>query len=86
MKNIPLRKCLVSNMMLPKEELFRVVKNKSGEVSLDLTGKSNGRGAYLKKDKDVILLARKKKVLNRALEASIDDALYEEMLNALEKE
>ena len=53
------------------------------EVIVDLTGKVNGRGAYLKKDKEVFLKARKTKVLNKILECNIDDSLYDELDNIL---
>ena len=52
MKKIPLRKCVATFEQLPKKELLRIVKNKEGQVFIDLTGKQNGRGAYLKKSKD----------------------------------
>lgn len=48
-KKIPLRSCVVSKEKLPKQELIRVVKNKENEVFIDLTGKANGKGAYIKK-------------------------------------
>ena len=48
MKKVPLRKCVATNERLPKQELVRVVKNNEGKVFIDLTGKANGRGAYLK--------------------------------------
>ena len=63
MKKIPERTCVVTKEKLPKKELIRIVRNKDGEVFVDETGKLSGRGAYLKKDKDVILLAKKNKAL-----------------------
>lgn len=53
-KKIPLRKCIVTQEMKPKQELIRIVRNKEGEVFIDETGKKNGRGAYLSRDKDII--------------------------------
>ena len=47
-KKIPLRKCVVTQERLPKKDLLRVVKNNEGEVMVDLSGKANGRGAYIK--------------------------------------
>ena len=64
MKKVPLRKCVATGEQLPKKELIRIVKNKEGEVSVDPTGKKNGRGAYLKRSLDAIELAKKKKILN----------------------
>ena len=46
-KKVPLRKCIVTGEMKPKKELVRIVRSKEGEVSIDLTGKKSGRGAYL---------------------------------------
>lgn len=78
-KKIPLRTCVVTNEKLPKQELLRVVRVNDNEVMLDLTGKSNGRGAYIKKDLEVLSRARKSKVLDRKLEVNIPDSVYEEI-------
>ncbi len=83
---IPLRKCVITNEQLPKRELIRVVKNKEGLVSVDLTGKVNGRGAYLKRDKKVILKAIKTKKLDRHLEAKIPKEVYNELLGLFDNE
>lgn len=85
-RKIPLRKCVATGEMRPKKELVRIVRSKEGEVSIDLTGKKNGRGAYLSKDKDAILLAKKKNTLKNHLEVDIDDSIYEELLELVEKE
>lgn len=82
-KNIPLRKCVVSGEKLPKKELVRVVRTPEGEVIVDLTGKANGRGAYLKKDKNVILKAKKTKVLEKHLETQVNDSIYDSLLELL---
>ena len=79
MKKIPMRRCVVTNMSFPKNELLRIVKTPTGEVKIDLTGKLNGHGAYLKKDLAVLEIAKKKKILEKVLEISIDDALYQEI-------
>lgn len=60
MRKIPLRKCLATGEQLPKKELVRIVRNKEGEVFVDLTGKMNGRGAYLKKVKKLLKLQKRK--------------------------
>ncbi len=83
MKKIPLRKCLISNESFPKEELFRVVKTPEGNVILDMTYKANGRGAYIKKDEEIILKAKNKKVLDRALETIVPNEIYDRMVNYL---
>lgn len=78
-KKIPMRSCVVTKESLPKKELIRVVRDKEGNVTIDLTGKQNGRGAYLKKDLDVIKKTKKSKILERALGVSIPDNIYEEL-------
>lgn len=87
MKNrkIPLRTCVISKEKLPKQELIRVVKNNEMQVFVDLTGKSNGRGAYIKKDINVLDKAIKTKALERHLEVEIPDSVYEEIRNIIEK-
>jgi uncharacterized protein len=81
-KKIPLRKCVVTNERFEKKQLLRVVKSPEGVVAVDLTGKANGRGAYLSKDPAVILQAKKTKVLERHLEIAIPDAVYDDLLKA----
>lgn len=84
-KKIPTRTCTVTKEKYPKIELIRIVRTKEGEIKIDLTGKLNGRGAYLKKDKSVIEKAKNTKVLERHLETKIDDKIYEELINIIEK-
>ena len=79
MKKIPLRRCVVTKEQLPKSELLRIVKNKENEIFVDLTGKANGRGAYIKKDVNVLKSAKDKKILERALESQISEEVYEEI-------
>ncbi len=79
-KKVPLRKCIISNEQFPKKELIRVVKNKEGVVTIDNTGKLNGRGAYLKKDLSVIKKAIKTKKLDKQLKIQIPEEIYEELL------
>ena len=64
---------------MPKSELIRVVRTTDSNVVVDLTGKLNGRGAYLKKDKEVFEKAKKTKALDRILEVEISDDLYDEL-------
>ena len=80
-KKIPMRSCIVTREKLPKGELLRVVKSPTGEVLVDTTGKINGRGAYIKKDINVIEKAKKTKILERHLEVSVPDSVYEELEN-----
>lgn len=83
MKKIPLRTCVVTKEKLPKRELIRVVRTPEGEVVVDTTGKANGRGTYLKLDKEVIEKAKKTKVLDKNLEVIVPDNIYEELLNLI---
>lgn len=85
MKKMPERTCVITKEKTLKKDLMRVVRGCDGTVSVDITGKVNGRGAYLKKDKEVILKARKSKALERILEVEIPDSLYDEMLNIIEE-
>lgn len=82
-KKIPMRTCVVTHEKYPKKELIRVVRTPEGNVVVDTTGKQNGRGAYLKKDKETIEKARTTKVLERHLETSIDDKIYDELIENL---
>lgn len=79
MKKIPMRSCIVTKEKLPKQELIRVVRTPEGNVIVDLTGKANGRGAYLKKDASVFEKAKKSKVLNRHLEVEVEDSVFDEL-------
>jgi predicted RNA-binding protein YlxR (DUF448 family) len=79
LRKVPLRKCVATQEQLPKKELIRVVRTPEKQVIVDETGKANGRGAYLKKSIDAIDLAQKKKILNRALNVEVADAVYDEL-------
>ena len=68
MKKIPLRRCVATNEQLPKKELLRIVKTPDDQIKVDLTGRLNGRGAYLKKDAEALAIAKKKKSLEKYLE------------------
>lgn len=83
MKKIPMRKCVVTNERFPKKELIRVVRTPENKVIVDLTGKANGHGAYLKKDITVIQTAKSKKILEKYLECEIDETIYEQLENLL---
>lgn len=78
-RKIPMRSCVVTREKLPKQELVRVVRTPDGEIMVDLSGKANGRGAYLKKDISVIEKAYNSKVLNKILEVDIPDNIYVEL-------
>lgn len=76
--------CVVTREKFPKNELIRVVKTPSGSVVVDITGKANGRGAYLKKDKEVFLKARKSRVLDKQLEIEVPLEIFDELNNLLD--
>ena len=78
-KKIPQRTCVVTQEKDEKKDLIRVVKTPLNEVVIDLSGKINGRGAYLKKDLEVIEKARKSKALERHLEIEIKDEVYDKL-------
>lgn len=82
-KKIPMRTCVVTREQFPKQELIRVIRTPEGTVTVDLKGKANGRGAYLKKDKEVILKAQKTKVLDRVLEISVPEEIYQTLLELI---
>ncbi|MDD2625176.1 MAG: YlxR family protein [Tenericutes bacterium] len=77
-KKIPLRSCVITKEKLPKRELIRVVRTNEG-IKVDVTGKLNGRGAYIKKDINVIEKASKENQLSRALQAEIPKEIYAEL-------
>lgn len=83
MKKIPMRTCTVTREKYPKNELVRVVKTPNNEVIVDLTGKANGRGAYLKKDAAVIAKAEQTKILEKSLEIKVPISIYEELRELL---
>ena len=78
-RKVPMRSCVVSHEKLPKSELIRVVNNAEKGVIVDLSGHINGRGAYIKRDINVLEQAIKSKVLEKHLEAKFDDSIYEEL-------
>ena len=83
MKKVPERSCVITREKYAKKDLLRVVRDKEGNVTVDQTGKANGRGAYLKKDVEIIEKARKTKTLERILEVTIPDSIYDEMLEII---
>ena len=82
-KKIPMRSCVVTREKLPKQELIRVVITPEQDVIVDVTGKANGRGAYLKKDLEVFEKAKKSKVLDKILETEVKDEIYEKLKETL---
>lgn len=78
-KKIPMRSCVVTREKLPKFELVRVVRTPEGNVVVDVTGKANGRGAYLKRDLSVFEKAYNSKVLNKILGVDVPDDVFDEL-------
>lgn len=76
-RKVPLRKCIVTNEMKPKEELIRIVRNKEGEISVDPSGKKSGRGAYVSKEIDVIEKAAQTGALNQQFKSKVDTVIYD---------
>ena len=83
-KKVPLRMCTGCAEMFDKRTLVRVVKSPEGEISLDLTGKKSGRGAYVCKNVECLRKARKKKAFEHAFQTTIDDSIYDEMEKEIE--
>ena len=81
-KKIPLRKCIGCGEMKNKKDMMRVLKDAEGHICLDVTGKKNGRGAYVCKQMECLQKARKNKGLERSFKMSIPDEVY----NTLDKE
>ena len=77
-KKIPMRSCVVTKEKYEKRDLLRILRTPEGNVVIYQTGKQNGRGAYLKKEIDVINKAEKTKIIERILEVSIPAEIYEE--------
>ena len=79
-RKIPMRTCVVTHEKYPKSELIRVVRTPQGEIIVDIKGKENGRGAYLKKDNEIIEKEKNSKILEKHLEIKIEESVYDELL------
>lgn len=75
-RKVPMRKCIGCSEMKDKRELVRIVRNKEGEISLDVTGKKPGRGAYICKNAACLIKAQKAKRLERAFSSPIEPDIY----------
>ncbi|HIT19170.1 MAG TPA: YlxR family protein [Candidatus Fimivivens faecavium] len=78
-RKIPLRMCTGCGEHKPKKELVRVVKSPTGEISLDLTGRKAGRGAYLCRNVECLRKARKARRMERLFSCQIPDEVYDQM-------
>ncbi len=79
MKRIPERTCIGCNETKPKNELLRIVKDKENNIWVDLTGKKNGRGAYICADEKCLEKAMKSNRLSKVFEQNIDKEIYEDL-------
>ena len=82
-KKIPMRKCVITNIQYPKNELFRVVRTPEGDVVVDDSGKVRGHGVYLSKNKKVIIDAKNHHTLDKYLEVKVSDDIYDALLERL---
>ena len=85
-KKIPMRMCLGCGEMKPKKELIRIVKSAEGDISLDFTGKKNGRGAYVCRSAECLEKARKAKRFEKAFSCAIPDGVFERMEDELKND
>ncbi len=85
-KKIPMRRCNGCNEQKPKKELIRVVKSPGGEISLDLTGKASGRGAYICDNIECLRKARKSRRIDRTFEMTIPDDVYNSLEEQIKKD
>lgn len=81
-KKVPMRTCIVCRGVKPKNELVRIVKN-GDVIDADLTGKANGRGAYVCNDPECIKRLKKTRALNRTFSRAVDDAVYDKLTEVL---
>ena len=80
-----IRMCIVCRGQSDKKTLLRIVKNKDGEIFVDKTGKANGRGAYVCKNRECFEKLKKTKALNRAFKCNVKDEIYERIGEAIEE-
>jgi len=83
---IPIRKCIGCGEMKPKKEMIRVILTPEGNIELDLTGKKNGRGAYICRNLDCLQKALKTHGLERSLKTVIPDEVAQELMKELQNE
>lgn len=85
-KKIPMRQCIGCGEMKSKKEMMRVIKTAEGEIVLDITGKKNGRGAYICKSEACLQKARRTKGLERSFKMSISGEVYDRLEEEYRKE
>ncbi len=82
-KKTPLRKCIGCGEIIPKKEMLRIVRTADSEIKLDLTGRENGRGAYIHFNKECFDKAVKSKGLERSFKMSINSDVYDRLKKEL---
>ena len=79
-RKIPMRTCVITRQKCEKKDLIRIIRTPQKSVEIDLSGKKNGKGAYLKKDIEVIKKAQNSKILDKVLEVEVNDSIYDQLL------
>ncbi|MDY4255926.1 MAG: YlxR family protein [Oscillospiraceae bacterium] len=85
-KKTPMRKCTGCNEMKPKKELVRIVKSPEGDISVDLTGKKSGRGAYICRNAECLMKAKKGNRLEKAFDCSVPTEVYDRLCGEIADE
>lgn len=83
-KKIPMRQCVGCGEMKSKKEMLRILKTPEDEILLDVTGKQNGRGAYICRNKDCFELAKKSRGLERSFKRAVGTEIYDKLLEEFE--
>ncbi len=78
-KKVPERKCVACQAVKPKKELARIIRTPEGSIEFDVTGKKNGRGAYICRSKECLAKAKKNKALSKAFDTAIPDEVFEQL-------
>lgn len=84
-RKVPLRKCIVTQEMKPKNDMIRIVRDKEGHVFVDPTGKKNGRGAYLTIERDVFERAQRERVIETTFQVDIEQTLFDDLHALVDK-
>ena len=85
-KKVPMRTCVVTKEKYPKKDLIRIVKTPDGNIIIDESGKSNGHGAYLKKDLEVINKAEKSKILDNVFNEPVLEEIFVQLRSIINSE
>lgn len=83
-RKVPMRQCVVSKQMYPKKELVRIVRNPDKTISIDPTGRKNGRGAYIALDVDVAKKAKEQNSFESILKVKVPEEFYDELIAYVE--